>query len=98
MSGFRTFLACLLYVVPAAVVALRLAPRTDALAPETAFIFGLLILLGGALIHLGHAMSRARERADGEVDGAMDAVAHLERVQRRLEGDLAQIRNALADL
>ena len=28
----------------------------------------------------------------------MEAVAHLERVQRRLEGDLAQMRNALADL
>jgi cyclic-di-GMP phosphodiesterase TipF (flagellum assembly factor) len=55
-------------------------------------------LLGGALLHLGYALARSRERADGEVAGAMEAVAHLERVQRRLEGDLAQMRNALADL
>jgi cyclic-di-GMP phosphodiesterase TipF (flagellum assembly factor) len=58
----------------------------------------LLVLLGGALLHLGYALMRSRERADGEIAGAMEAVAHLERVQRRLEGDLAQMRNALADL
>jgi cyclic-di-GMP phosphodiesterase TipF (flagellum assembly factor) len=98
MSGFRTVLPCLIYAVPAAVIALRLAPGMETLAPETALIFGLLVLLGGALLHLGYALLRARERADGEITGAMDAVAHLERVQRRLEGDLAQVRHALADL
>ena len=98
MSGFRTFLLCLLYVVPAAIIALGLAPRIGELSRETALIFGLLVLLAGALAHLGYALWRARERADGEVTGAMDAVAHLERVQRRLEGDLAQVRHALADL
>src|SRR6185369_16098204 len=98
MSGFRTFLLCLLYVVPAAIIALGLAPRIGELSRETALIFGLLVLLAGALLHLGYALWRARERADGEVTGAMDAVAHLERVQRRLEGDLAQVRHALADL
>jgi cyclic-di-GMP phosphodiesterase TipF (flagellum assembly factor) len=98
MSGFRTFLPCLLYVVPAAIIALGLPPRIGELSPETALIFGLLVLLAGALVHLGYALLKARQRADGEVAGAMDAVAHLERVQRRLEGDLAQVRNALADL
>jgi cyclic-di-GMP phosphodiesterase TipF (flagellum assembly factor) len=98
MSGFRTFLPCLLYVVPAAVVALGLAPRLETLPPGMALVFGLLLLLGGALIHLGYALWRARERADGEITGALDAVAHLERTQRRLEGDLAQMRNALIDL
>jgi cyclic-di-GMP phosphodiesterase, flagellum assembly factor TipF len=98
MSAFRAFLPCLLYVVPAAIIALGLPPRIGELSPQAALIFGLLILLAGALVHLGFALLKARERADGEVTGAMDAVAHLERVQRRLEGDLAQVRNALADL
>jgi cyclic-di-GMP phosphodiesterase TipF (flagellum assembly factor) len=98
MSGFRTLLICLIYGVPAALIALGVVPGTAELAPEMALVFGLLALLGGALLHLGHALWRAREQADGEVAGAMDAVAHLERVQRRLEGDLAQVRNALVDL
>jgi cyclic-di-GMP phosphodiesterase TipF (flagellum assembly factor) len=98
MSGFRAFLPCLIYVVPAALIALGLPPRVSDLPPGMALIFGMLVLLGGALLHLGYALLRARERADGEVAGAMEAVAHLERVQRRLEGDLAQMRNALADL
>jgi cyclic-di-GMP phosphodiesterase TipF (flagellum assembly factor) len=95
---FRAFLPCLIYVVPAALIALGLPPRVADLPPAIAFIFGLLVLLGGALLHLGYALMRSRERADGEIAGAMEAVAHLERVQRRLEGDLAQMRNALADL
>ena len=98
MSGFRAFLPCLIYVVPAALIALGLPPRVADLAPAMALIFGLLVLLGGALLHLGYALARSRERADGEIAGAMEAVAHLERVQRRLEGDLAQMRNALSDL
>ena len=98
MSGFRAFLPCLIYVVPAALIALGLPPRVADLSPGMALIFGLLVLLGGALLHLGYALARSRERADGEIAGAMEAVAHLERVQRRLEGDLAQMRNALADL
>ena len=97
-SMFRAFLPCLIYVVPAVLIALGLPPRVADLAPGMALIFGFLVLLGGALLHLGYALLRARERADGEIAGAMEAVAHLERVQRRLEGDLAQIRNALADL
>ena len=98
MSGFRAFLPCLIYVVPAALIALGLPPRVSDLGPGMALIFGVLVLLGGALLHLGYALLRAREQADGEIAGAMEAVAHLERVQRRLEGDLAQMRNALADL
>jgi cyclic-di-GMP phosphodiesterase TipF (flagellum assembly factor) len=98
MSGIRAFLFCLIYVVPAALIALGLLPRTDALAPGMALILGLLVLLTGALVHLGSALWKARGRADSEVAGAMEAVAHLERVQRRLEGDLAQVRHALADL
>ena len=95
---FRAFLPCLIYVVPAALIALGLPPRVSDLPPGMALVFGLLVLLGGALLHLGYALARSRERADGEVAGAMEAIAHLERVQRRLEGDLAQMRNALADL
>jgi cyclic-di-GMP phosphodiesterase, flagellum assembly factor TipF len=98
MSGFRTFLLCLIYVVPAALIALGLPPRVSELAPGMALVFGLLVLLAGVLLHLGHALMRASERADGEIAGAMEGVAHLERVQRRLEGDLAQVRSALADL
>jgi cyclic-di-GMP phosphodiesterase, flagellum assembly factor TipF len=98
MSGFRAFLPCLIYVVPAALIALGQPPRVSELPPGMALIFGLIVLLGGALLHLGYALARSRERADGEVAGAMEAIAHLERVQRRLEGDLAQMRNALADL
>lgn len=98
MSGLRAFLPCLLYAVPAAIIALGLAPRLESLSPAMALIFGLLVLLAGGLVHLGRALWKARERAAGEVAGAMEAVAHLERVQRRLEGDLAQIRNALVDL
>jgi cyclic-di-GMP phosphodiesterase TipF (flagellum assembly factor) len=94
----RAFLPCLIYVVPAALIALGLPPRVSDLPPGMALVFGLLVLLGGALLHLGYALARSRERADGEVAGAMEAIAHLERVQRRLEGDLAQMRNALADL
>ena len=98
MSGFRAFLPCLIYVVPAALIALGLPPRVSDLPPGMALIFGMIVLLGAAVLHLGYALLRARERSDGEVAGAMEAVAHLERVQRRLEGDLAQMRNALADL
>ncbi len=95
---FRAFLPCLIYIVPAALIALGLPPRVSDLPPGMALVFGLLVLLGGALLHLGYALARSRERANGEVAGAMEAIAHLERVQRRLEGDLAQMRNALADL
>ncbi|WP_119299868.1 EAL domain-containing protein [Dongia deserti] len=98
MSGFRAFLPCLIYIVPAAIIASGWPPRVAGLAPGMALVFGLLVLLSGALLHLAYALMRARERADGEVAGAMEAIAHLERVQRRLEGDLAQVRNALSDL
>ena len=98
MSGIRAFLPCLLYIVPAALIAAGWPPRIVDVAPEMALIFGLLVLLSGALLHLTHTLSRTRERADSEAAGAMDAIAHLERVQRRLEGDLAQVRNALIDL
>ena len=98
MSGFRAFLSCLLYIVPAAVIASGWPPRVADLAPGMALVFGLLVVLAGGLLHLTYALMRARERADDEVAGAMNAVAHLERVQRRLEGDLAQVRNALGDL
>jgi cyclic-di-GMP phosphodiesterase, flagellum assembly factor TipF len=98
MSGFRALLTCLLYVVPAAIIALGLPPRMSELSPGMALVFGLLVLLGGALLHLGYALWRAHERAEGEIAGALEAVAHLERIQRRVEGDLAQMRNALVDL
>ncbi|MGH6891737.1 MAG: EAL domain-containing protein, partial [Dongiaceae bacterium] len=98
MSRFRAFLPCLLYVAPAAAIALGLPPRMASLSPGMALTFGLLVLLGGALAHLGYVLWHAGRRADGEVTGALEAVAHLERVQRRLEGDLAQVRHALVDL
>src|SRR5512147_3220113 len=98
MSGFRALLPCLIYVAPAIIIALGLPPRMEGLLPGMSLVFGLLVLFGGALLHLTYALRKAHERADGEIEGALEAVAHLERVQRRLEGDLAQIRNALADL
>ncbi len=98
MSGLRAFLPCLIYIIPAAIIASGWPPRVADLAPAMALVFGLLVVLAGALLHLAYALMRARERADGEVAGAMGAVAHLERVQRRLEGNLAQMRNALDDL
>jgi cyclic-di-GMP phosphodiesterase, flagellum assembly factor TipF len=98
MSKFRTFLLCLLYVVPAVLVALRVLPRAEQLSLEMALAFGVLVLLAGALLHLAHIYGQASRRAEGEINGALEAVAHLERIQRRLEGDLAQVRHALVDL
>ncbi len=98
MSGLRAFLPCLFYVVPAAIIALGLPLRMASLSLARALVFGLLVLLGGILVHLGFLFRQARRRADGEVAGALEAVAHLERVQRRLEGDVAQVRHALVDL
>jgi cyclic-di-GMP phosphodiesterase TipF (flagellum assembly factor) len=98
MSGFRTLLTSLLYVMPAAVIALGLPPRMSDLSPGMSLVFGLLVLLAGVILHLGYGLWRAHERLDGEITGALDAVAHLERIQRRVEGDLAQMRNALVDL
>src|SRR5690349_4478801 len=89
---FRTFLVSLLYIVPAAVIAWGWPPHVANLAPPgMAPILGLLLLLSGAFLHLGHAVMRSRQQADSEITGAMEAVAHLERVQRRLEGDLSQM-------
>ncbi len=97
MSGFRAFLLCLLYVVPAAVVALR-PPPLNTLTLEMALVFAVLVLLFGALLHLAYMHGEGRRRADGEISGVLEAVSHLERMQRRLEGDLAQMRHALTDL
>jgi cyclic-di-GMP phosphodiesterase TipF (flagellum assembly factor) len=85
-------------VVPAAIVALGLPPRMSDLSPGMSLVFGLLVLLAGIILHLGYALWHAHERIEGEITGALDAVAHLERIQRRVEGDLAQMRNALVDL
>jgi cyclic-di-GMP phosphodiesterase TipF (flagellum assembly factor) len=98
MSGFRAFLPCLIYIVPAAIIASGWPRGIAGLGPGMSLVSAVLVLLSGGLLHLARALLRARERADSEVAGAMEAVAHLERVQRRLEGDLAQMRNALADL
>jgi cyclic-di-GMP phosphodiesterase TipF (flagellum assembly factor) len=87
-----------LYVLPAAIVALGLPPRMSDLPPGLSLVFGLLVLLAGIILHLGYALWRAHERVEGEITGALEAVAHLERIQRRVEGDLAQMRNALVDL
>jgi cyclic-di-GMP phosphodiesterase, flagellum assembly factor TipF len=98
MSGFRAFLSCLIYIVPAAIIASGWPSRAAGLAPDMAPVFGLLVLFGGALMHLGYALLRARERADREVAGAQESIARLEGVQRRLERDLAQAREALTNL
>ena len=60
MSGLRAFLPCLIYVVPAALLALGLPSYVGDLSPGMALIFGLLVLLGGALTHLGMALLRSR--------------------------------------
>jgi cyclic-di-GMP phosphodiesterase TipF (flagellum assembly factor) len=84
--------------VPAIVIALGLPPRMSGLSSVEALIFGLVVFLFGLVLHLGFLLWRARQRTDGEVGGALTAIAHLERVQRRLDGDLAQLRHALIDL
>src|SRR5687768_15991976 len=78
MSGFRAFLRCLVYVVPAALSVLGLPPRDDDLGPGMPVIFGMRVLLGGALLQLVAALARSRERADGEVAGAMEADVPIE--------------------
>src|SRR5262249_35416340 len=98
MTGFRAFLPCLIYIVPAAVVATGWPPRMAELAPGMAPVFGLLVLFGGALMHLGYALLRARERADIELADATEAITRLESVQRRLQGDLTEMRSVLADV
>src|SRR5262245_31494063 len=99
MRGYRTFLLSLIYIVPAAVIAWGWPPHVANLAPPgMTAILGVLVLLSGAFLHLGYAVMRSRQQADNEITGAMEAVAHLERVQRRLEGDLAQMRHALSEL
>jgi cyclic-di-GMP phosphodiesterase TipF (flagellum assembly factor) len=55
----------------------------------------LLALLGGAAAS-GYALVRSRERADGEVAGAMESVAHSSVAPARRRP--AQMRNALSDL
>ena len=98
MSGFRRLLPCLIYVVPAAVVAFGFPRYFPALTPMDALLFGIMVGLAGAVLHLAFALSEAQRITRSRISGALEALSHGERMQRRLEGELAQMRHALIDL
>lgn len=98
MSGFRRLLPCLIYVVPAAVVAFGFPRYFPALTPMNALLFGAMVGLAGAVLHLAFALSEAQRITRSRISGALEALSHGERMQRRLEGELAQMRHALIDL
>ncbi|HWA47703.1 MAG TPA: EAL domain-containing protein [Dongiaceae bacterium] len=98
MSGFRRLLPCLIYVVPAAIVAFGFPRYFPALTPMNALLFGIMVGLAGAVLHLAFALSEAQRITRSRISGALEALSHGERMQRRLEGELAQMRHALIDL
>ena len=98
MSGFRRLLPCLIYALPAAFVAFGFPRYFPALTPMNALLFGIMVGLAGAVLHLAFALSEAQRITRSRISGALEALSHGERMQRRLEGELAQMRHALIDL
>lgn len=98
MSGFRRLLPCLMYVLPAALIAFGLPIYAPAVTQIEALLFGGLALLGGAVIHLALELVEAQRLTRSRISGALEALSHGERLQRRLEGELGQMRHALIDL
>ncbi len=98
MSGFRRLLPCLIYVVPAAIVGFGFPRYFPALTPMNALLFGGMVLLAGAVLHMAYALGEAQRITRSRISGALEALSHGERMQRRLEGELAQMRHALIDL
>jgi cyclic-di-GMP phosphodiesterase TipF (flagellum assembly factor) len=98
MSGFRRLLPCLIYVLPAALIAFGLPIYAPGVTQIEAVLFGGLALLGGAVIHLALELVEAQRLTRSRISGALEALSHGERLQRRLEGELGQMRHALIDL
>jgi len=98
MSGIRRFLPYLIYVLPALLIAVGLPNYAPTVAPVEALLFGAMAFLLGAIIHLAVALGEAQRITRSRISGALEALSHGERMQRRLEGELAQMRHALIDL
>ena len=98
MSGLRRLLPCLIYLLPAALIAFGLPVYAPGVTPVEALLFGGLVLLAGAVIHLALELVEAQRLTRSRISGALEALSHGERMQRRLEGELAQMRHALIDL
>lgn len=98
MSGFRRLLPSLIYLLPALLIAVGLPRYMPAVSGTEAVLFGFIALLLGAVLHLAIALGEAQRIARSRISGALEALSHGERMQRRLEGELAQMRHALIDL
>ncbi len=98
MSGFRRLLPCLIYLLPAALIAFGLPVYMPGVTPTEALLTGGFVLLLGAVIHLALELVEAQRLTRSRIAGALEALSHGERLQRRLEGELGQMRHALIDL
>jgi cyclic-di-GMP phosphodiesterase TipF (flagellum assembly factor) len=97
-SGIRRLLPCLIYLLPAALIAWGLPVYFPEVTPIEALLFGGIAMLVGAVIHLALALVEAQRLTRSRIAGALEALSHGERLQRRLEGELGQMRHALIDL
>ncbi len=98
ITGFRRLLPCLIYLLPAALIAFGLPVYVPGVSAIEALLFGGLALLLGAVIHLALELVEAQRLTRSRIAGALEALSHGERLQRRLEGELGQMRHALIDL
>ncbi len=98
ITGFRRLLPCLIYLLPAALIAFGLPVYMPGVTPTEALLSGGFVLLLGAVIHLALELVEAQRLTRSRIAGALEALSHGERLQRRLEGELGQMRHALIDL
>ena len=98
IPGLRRILPCLIYLLPAALVAFGLPVYAESVTPVEALLFAGMLVLAGAVIHLAVALAEAQRLTRSRISGALEALSHSERLQRRLEGELGQMRHALVDL
>jgi len=98
ITGLRRLLPCLIYLLPAALIAFGLPIYVPSVTAMEALLFGGLALLAGAVIHLALELVEAQRLTRSRISGALEALSHGERLQRRLEGELGQMRHALIDL
>lgn len=97
-AGLRRLLPCLIYLLPAALIAWGLPVYLPEVTAIEALLFGGLVLLAGAVIHLALELVEAQRLTRSRIAGALEALSYGERLQRRLEGELGQMRHALIDL
>ena len=98
ITGFRRLLPCLIYLLPAALIAFGLPVYAPGVTSTEALLSGGFVLLLGAVIHLALELVEAQRLTRSRIAGALEALSHGERLQRRLEGELGQMRHALIDL